>query len=539
MQIARFKLLACCTVVLFIAGSAFGQHSDGDSKDGFRFRFIGPAVGNRVASIAGVPGDPSTYYAGAASGGVWKSSDGGNRWSPVFDKEPVAAIGALAVAPSDPSVVWAGTGEAWAIRDTDVTGNGVYKSTDAGRTWTHMGLEQTGRIARVVVNPQNPNVVFVCALGRLTGPQQERGVYRTTDGGQHWDRVLFADENTGCSGLSMDPQNSLVLFAGMWQAEMHTYAELSGGPGSGIWVSRDGGSTWARIEGHGLPKSPVGKIDVAVAPTDSNRVYALIQTADQGSLWRSDDGGKNWKVVNWDRSLIGRAGYYIRLAVSPANEDEILVANSSFHQSRDGGYTFRDVPWGGDTHDIWIDPKNADRFVITDDGGLIITTVHGRGFHLATLPIGQMYHVAVDNQVPYYVYSNMQDDGTMRGPSNAPPPGYGDSPDAGWDHHMGGCESGFTLPDLTDPNIVWATCYGDEVTRWDARSKMARSVSPWLHTLDSPPTHLKYRCHWTPPLAIDPFDHNTVYYGCQVIFKTSNGGQSWSVISPDLSSHDP
>ena len=539
MHIARFKLLLSCSVVLLIAASAFAQGSDRDRKDGFRFRFIGPVVGNRVASIAGVPGDPSTYYAGAASGGVWKSTDGGNRWSPIFDKEPVAAIGALAVAPSDPSVVWAGTGEAWAIRDTDVTGNGVYKSTDAGRTWTHMGLDQTGRIARVVVNPQNSNIVFVCALGRLTGPQQERGVYRTTDGGQHWGRVLFADENTGCSGLSMDPENSLVLFAGMWQAEMHTYAELSGGPGSGIWVSRDGGGTWARIEGNGLPKSPVGKIDVTVAPTDSNRVYALIQTADQGSLWRSDDGGKNWKVVNWDRSLIGRAGYYIRLAVSPANENEILVANSSFHQSLDGGYTFRDVPWGGDTHDIWIDPKNADRFVITDDGGLIITTVHGRGFHLATLPIGQMYHVAVDNQVPYYVYSNMQDDGTMRGPSNAPPLGYGDSPDAGWDHHMGGCESGFTLPDLTDPNIVWATCYGDEVTRWDARTKMARSVSPWLHTLDSPPTQLKYRCHWTPPLAIDPFDHNTVYYGCQVIFKTSNGGQSWSVISPDLSSHDP
>ena len=539
MQIARFKFLPLCSALLLIGVSAFAQHGEGGSKDGFRFRFIGPAVGNRVASIAGVPGDPSTYYAGAASGGVWKSTDGGNRWAPVFDKEPVAAIGALAVAPSDPSVVWAGTGEAWAIRDTDVTGNGVYKSTDAGRTWTHMGLDQTGRIGRVVVNPQNPNIVFVCALGRLTGPQQERGVYRTTDGGQHWDRVLFADENTGCSGLSMDPQNSLVLFAGMWQAEMHTYAELSGGPGSGIWVSRDGGSTWARIEGHGLPKSPVGKIDVTVAPTDSNRVYALIQTAGQGSLWRSNDGGRNWKVVNWDRSLIGRAGYYIRLAVSPANEDEILVANSSFHQSLDGGYTFRDVPWGGDTHDIWIDPKNADRFVITDDGGLIITTVHGRGFHLVTLPIGQMYHVAVDNQVPYYVYSNMQDDGTMRGPSNAPPPGYGDSPDAGWDHHMGGCESGFTLPDPVDPNIVWASCYGDEVTRWDARSKMARSVSPWLHTLDSPPTQLKYRCHWTPPLAIDPFDHNTVYYGCQVIFKTSNGGQSWSVISPDLSTHDP
>ena len=223
--------------------------------------------------------------------------------------------------------------------------------------------------------------MFACVLGRTTGPQQERGVYRTTDGGQHWDRVLFADEKTGCSGLSMDPQNPHTLFAGMWQVEMHTWAELSGGPGSGIWVSHDGGTTWKRIEGHGLPKSPLGKIDVAVAPTNSNRVYALIQTADQGSVWRSDDGGENWKAVNYQRALIGRAGYYIRLAVSPANENEVLVANSSFYQSLDGGMNFEEKHWGGDTHDIWFDPKNPDRFVITDDGGLNITTVHGRGFH--------------------------------------------------------------------------------------------------------------------------------------------------------------
>ncbi|HKW66700.1 MAG TPA: hypothetical protein VJP04_05390, partial [Terriglobales bacterium] len=344
MLTARFRLLLIVPLLFCLAFAAFAQDEDHEKKEeGFRFRFVGPAIGNRVASIAGVSGDPSTYYAGAASGGVWKSSDGGNRWDPVFDKEPVAAIGALAVAASDHSIVWAGTGEAWAIRDTDVTGNGVYKSTDAGKTWTHMGLDQTGRIGRVLVNPQNANIVFVCALGRLTGPQQERGVYRTTDGGQHWDRVLFADENTGCSGLSMDPQNPLTLFAGMWQAEMRTYAELSGGPGSGIWVSHDGGSNWTRILGHGLPKSPVGKIDVAVAPSDSSRVYALIQTADQGSVWRSDDGGENWQAVNWDRALIGRAGYYIRLAVSPRDENEVLVANSAFHHSSDGGHTFRPV----------------------------------------------------------------------------------------------------------------------------------------------------------------------------------------------------
>ena len=453
---------------------------------------------------------------------------------PIFDKQPAAAIGALAVAPSDPSQVWAGTGEAWAIRDSDVMGNGIYKSTDAGKTWTNMGLPDSGRIGRIIVHPTNPDVVFACVLGRLTGPQQERGVYRTMDGGQHWDRVLFANENVGCSGLTMDTHNPRVLFAGMWQVEMHTWAELSGGPGSGIWVSRDGGTKWTHIEEHGLPHAPLGKIDVAVAPTNSNRVYALIQTKDQGSVWRSDDAGEHWKAVNYQRALIGRAGYYIRIAVSTGNDNEVLVANSSFHQSLDGGQNFQEVRWGGDTHDIWIDPKDPDRFLITDDGGMNITTVHGRGFHRVQLPIGQMYHVDVDNQVPYYVYSNMQDDGNMRGPSVPI-----DFQETGWDHRMGGCESGFTIPDPTDPNIVWATCYGDEVTRWDARTKEARSVSPWLHTIDSPPNGLKYRCHWTPPLAIDPFDHNTVYYGCQVILKTTNGGQSWSVTSQDLSTQDP
>jgi photosystem II stability/assembly factor-like uncharacterized protein len=518
-----------------ILGSMTAQRPGSDQEEGrLRFRFVGPRVGNRIAAVAGVPGDASTYYAGAASGGIWKSTDGGNRWAPIFDKQPVAAIGALAVAPSDPSTVWAGTGEAWVIRDSDVMGNGIYKSTDAGKTWTNMGLPESGRIGRIVIHPTNPDIVFACALGRATGPQQERGVYRTTDGGQHWERVLFAGENVGCSGLGMDPHNPHTLFAGMWQVELHTWGETSGGPDSGVYVSRDGGTKWMRIEKHGLPGGPIGKIDVAVAPTNSNRVYALIQTKDQGSLWRSDDAGEGWKAVNYQRALIGRAGYYIRIAVSPANDNEVYVANSSFHESLDGGQNFQEVRWGGDTHDIWIDPTNPDRFVITDDAGMIITTVHGRGFHRVTLPIGQMYHVAVDNQVPYYVYSNMQDDGNLRGPSLP-----ADYQETGWDHEMGGCESGFTVPDPADANVVWATCYGNSVTRWDARNKEAHSVSPWMHTLDSPPNALKYRCHWTPPLAIDPFDHNTVYYGCQVIFKTSNAGQNWSVISPDLSTQDP
>ncbi len=542
----RIGCLAWMGLVALAGNNAgFAQGRGRTAPPVLEFRFMGPAVGNRISATAGVPGEPTTYYAGAASGGVWKSTDSGQHWAPVFDSQPVQAIGALAVASSDPKTVWAGTGEAWAIRDSDMIGNGVYKSSDAGQKWEHMGLDETGRIGRIVIHPTDANIVYVCATGRLTGPQHERGVFKTTDGGKTWSQVLFADENTGCSGLSMDAHDPNTLIAGTWQAVMHTWGMFSGGPGSGIYVTHDGGATWKKLEGHGLPHAPVGKVDVAIAPGDSKRVYALIQTADQGSLWRSDDGGENWTNGSWQRALVGRAGYYIRLAVNPAKADEVLVANSSFWMSSDGGKSFRSMPWGGDNHDIWYDPKDGNRILLTHDGGMYITTDHGKTSTRVTLPIGQLYHVAVDDDVPYHVYSNMQDDGTMRGGAGvveAGPnvPGLGAFRFGGqWEHGLGGCESGFTLPDLTDTNIVWATCYGNEVTRYDSRTKLARSVSPWLHTLDSAPNQSKYRCHWTPPLAIDPFDHNTVYYGCQMILRTTNGGMSWSEVSPDLSTKDP
>ena len=541
------------------------------------FRFMGPAVGNRISAAAGIPGDPTTYYVGAASGGVWKSTDSAQSFVPIFDKQDVQAIGALAVSRSNRDVVWAGTGEAWAIRDSDMMGDGVYKSADAGATWTNMGLRETGRIGRIVINPTNPDNVFVCAAGRLTGPQQERGVFRTTDGGKTWDRSLFVDPDTGCSGLSMDASDPKTLVAGEWRVVMHPYAMFSGlpesqftahGPGSGVYITHDAGATWKRIEGHGMPKPPVGKVDVAIAPSNSKRIYALIQTADQGSIWRSDDGGENWTNGSWQRALIGRAGYYIHIDVSPSNPDEVLVANSSFWVSTDGGKSFLTKNWGGDTHDIWIDPTNANRILVTHDGGMYVTTDHGAtSAARVTLPIGQMYHVAVDNDVPYHIYGNMQDDGTMRGLSTVQEAGQnvpGQAAGAGrggrgagggggrgafaggggvtagaWDHGLGGCESGFTVPDLTNSDFIWASCYGNEVTTYDYKTKVARSVSPWLHTLDSEPDKVKYRCHWTPPLVIDPFDHNTVYYGCQVILKTTNGGTSWKEISKDLSHNDP
>src|SRR5689334_15747451 len=284
----------------------------------FGFRFLGPVVGNRVAAFAAAPGERNTYYVGAASGGVFKSTDGGAKWQPIFDDQKAAAIGALAVAPSEPDTVWAGTGEAWAIRDIDVTGDGVYKTTDGGKTWQNMGLPESGRIGRILIDPANANSVYVCALGRLPAPQQDRGVYHTSDGGKTWQHQLFVDANTGCSGLSMDAKDPRTVFAGTWQVKMNTWGEYSGGPGSGVYVTHDG-EHWQHITAHGLPTKPVGKIDVAVAPSNSSRVYALIQTNGDGSLWRSDDAGQNWRIVSWDRKLIGRAGYYIHLEVSPVD----------------------------------------------------------------------------------------------------------------------------------------------------------------------------------------------------------------------------
>jgi photosystem II stability/assembly factor-like uncharacterized protein len=561
-----------------------------------KFRYMGPAAAGRIATVAGVPGDVNTYYLGSASGGVWKSTDRGTSFVPIFDDQPVAAIGAIAVADSDPNIVWVGTGESWVIRYSDVMGDGVYVSKDAGATWKNMGLKETGRISRVIIHPTNPNTVYVCATGRMTGPQEERGVFKTTDGGVNWQRVLFVDANTGCSGLSMNAKDPNTLLAGTWQIEQHTWMEKSGGPGSGVYLTKDGGAKWTKVTS-GMPKSPFGKVDVQIAPSNSTRMYALIQTADQGSVWRSDDSGASWKVVSWDRSLIGRAGYYIRMVVNPQNADDIFIMSSSMHRSQDGGKTFsgnggqfafvQGQASCGDCHDVWIDPKDPVRYIVVDDGGGSINT--RSGIVRINLPNGQMYHVHVDNRVPYWIYSNRQDDGTMRGPSTSsettgngclpenstmpaaipgfgrgsgfggggggrgrgatPPPaqdpacsGVGrgrTTPATAWEPNIGGCESGFTIPDPTDATVVYASCYGNKVTRWDARTGTARSIEPWMVSLDSPPNEAKYRCHWTSPMAIDPFDTKNVLYGCQLILKTSNGGQSWTELSPDLSTKDP
>jgi len=517
------------------------------------WRFIGPE-GNRSDAAAGVAGDPSTYYVGSASGGIFKTTDGGIHWQPIFDDQPVSSIGSLAVAPSDPNVVWAGTGEAF-IRSHISVGQGLYKSTDAGKTWTLMGLERTGRVPRVVIDPRDPDTVLACALGHAYGPQPERGVFRTTDGGRTWNKVLFVDENTGCSDLAMDPKNPRILFAGMWQIEIHTWGRESGGPGSGLFTSRDGGATWTRLTGHGLPTRQVGKVAVAIAPSNPNRVYALIETGDgvpwkgqetdHGQIWRSDDGGANWRMVNADRGAMTRAHYYGRMAVAPDNENETYYLTESFNRSLDGGQTLVALPRaeapGGDHHDMWIDPTNANRMIVVHDQGVSITTNRGRTWLKLRLANAQMYHAMVDNEIPYNVYGNKQDEPTYRGPSNSR---LGDRgiPRAMW-HSVGGGESGWATPDPVDPNIVWSTASGSGsvggiVVRFEENRRQMRNVEVWPDQANGPAADLKYRFVWDAPFLISPHDHNTIYVGSQHVHRSTNGGQSWEVISPDLTLND-
>ncbi|MGH2625388.1 MAG: WD40/YVTN/BNR-like repeat-containing protein, partial [Anaerolineales bacterium] len=439
-----------------------------------RYRHIGPE-GNRVSSVAGVPSDRSVYYAGAASGGIFKTTDAGLHWRAIFDAQPVSSIGALAVAPSDPNVVWAGTGEN-SIRSNISVGWGVFKSTDAGKTWTRAGLENTGRIGRIAIHPQNPDIVFMAAVGHAYGPQPDRGVYRTTDGGKTWERVLFVDENTGAYAVEMDPNNPRILFASTWQFVINTWGRMSGGPGSGIWKSTDGGTTWKRLTGNGLPAKPFGKVDLAVARTNSNRVYALIETSDgvplpgveaeRGELWRSDDGGTNWQLVSYDRNLAGRTQYYTRMAVMPDDENEAYFLSASWTKTLDGGRTSIDPPFEetpyGDHHDIWIDPTDASRMIVGHDGGVSITENRGKTWFRVALPIAQMYHVTVDDRVPYYVYGNRQDGPSARGPSNSKMGGFfGDAgiPRGLW-ATVGGGESGWATPDPADSNWVWSSASG-------------------------------------------------------------------------------
>jgi photosystem II stability/assembly factor-like uncharacterized protein len=579
---SRFSIfLVTCAVTLSSQAGQAQTPVPATSYSRLQWRYIGP-VGNRVSSVAGVVGDPQVYYAGAASGGIWKTTDGGIHWEPIFDDQDVSSIGALAVAASNPSIVWAGTGEPW-IRSHISIGNGVYKSTDAGDTWTRMGLEATGRIGRIVIHPTNPDVVFIAAQGHSYGPQEERGVYRTKDGGRTWERVLFVDQNTGAIDVVMHPTDPNTLFAATWQLEIHTWGRESGGPGSAIWVTHDGGDHWTRLSGHGLPTHTLGKIGLAIAHSDPNRVYALIETGDgvplhgqptdNGELWRSDDGGQNWKVVSYDRDLGCRQPYYTRVTVSTDNPDEAYFLCATFSRTMDGGVTASagargggrgaragggggggrgrggrganagppmTAP-GGDNHDMWIDPTNAARMIVGDDPGVQISTTRARTWLHVQLPIAQIYHATVDNRIPYYVYGNKQDGPSYRGPSNSR--SGGGISRSEW-YNVDGGESGWATPDPVDTNLVWSTASGSGsrggiVVRFDTRTRSSQNVEVWpLSTGGYPAAEVQYRFVWDAPFTISPHDHNRIYTGSQFVHMSADGGRSWQIISPDLTRND-
>ena len=535
-------------------GGAPAANADGGPTGlgAMHFRPLGPE-GNRVASITGVPGDNMTVYIGAADGGIWKTSDAGINWQPVFDDKEVSAVGALAVAPSAHETVWAGTGEPWLIRPYYTLGDGVYKSTDAGRTWQHMGLDATGHIARIVVDPHDASSVYVCAIGQAFRAQHERGVFHTTDGGASWQQVLAVNDSTGCSDIAMDPTDSKTLYAGMWQLIIHRGDLHSGGVGSGVYVTRDGGATWNKISGHGLPAADhaLGKTAVAVAPSNANRVYALMQDAPAPGLYRSSDRGATWQLVNQSHMPAERAPYYTRMAVSPDDENLLYFPSVAFTMSRDGGTTVFQAggggrggpsagitPPGGDNHDVWIDPTNANRVLVANDAGVAISDNRAASYRHFLLPISQVYHVVADNAIPYNVMGNIQDKSSFRGP-NRGAGGRGGGFGVGNWTGTGGCEDAFAVPDPVDPDVVWSGCDNGRLVRMDYKNGMARDVSAWpVTSYGWAPADMKYRWDWITPLTISPHDHNRVYVGSQVVFMTTNGGQSWKAISPDLTTNN-
>jgi photosystem II stability/assembly factor-like uncharacterized protein len=529
-----------CAGLLAVAGAlvAAGAMADDDKTPkelaSLKYRSIGPAAGGRVARVAGIPGDPLTYYAATASGGVWKSTDGGTVWEPIFDDQPTSSIGSIAVSPTDPHVVYVGTGEA-NIRGNVVQGAGIFKSEDAGRTWSHV-WKQPGQIGTIAVHPRNPDIAFAAVLGKPFGPNPERGVYRTRDGGKTWQQVLKKDADTGASDVCFDPQNPNTLFAGLWQARRRPWELTSGGPGSGLYVSRDGGDTWKRLE-KGLPEGTWGKVGVAVAPSDPRRVYALVE-AEKGGLFRSDDGGDSWSLASSHRALRQRAWYYTTITVDPANKDVAWFPQVPMLKTVDGGSTVKRVRGihHGDHHDVWIDPKNPRRMITANDGGVDISVNGGETFTAPPLPISQFYHVAVDTSVPYRVSGAMQDLGTASGPSDSlASPGI---TLADW-YAVGGGEAGHTAPDPSDPNVVYAGEYLGYISRYDRRTRQARHVGAWP---DNQSGHgaedSAYRFQWTAPIMVSDHDPKTVYHGANVLFRTTDAGQSWTAVSPDLTRND-
>ena len=529
MQLKRMIPLAALLVLLQVAPQA---QMDPSLFAGLRWRSIGPARGGRSQTASGSAARPLEYYFGATGGGVWKTTDGGLTWKPVSDKSfRTSSVGAVAVAPSNPDIVYAGMGET-ELRGNVIQGDGVYKTTDGGKTWTPMGLEKTQAIARIRVHPGNPDIVYVAALGDPYGPNPERGVFRSTDGGRTWDRVLFRNDRTGAVDLAMDPANPDVLYAGLWEVFRTPHSLSSGGAGGGLFKSTDGGRTWKELTGSpGLPTPIWGKIGVSVSGADGSRVYAIIEAKD-GGIFMSDDGGSTWKLVNDDRRIRQRAFYYSRIYADPKTKDTFYVLNTSIYRSTDAGKTLKPVrDPHGDNHDLWIAPNDPNRIVNTNDGGANVTTNGGETWTAQTFPTGQFYGVFTTTHIPYHVCGAQQDNSTACTSS------AGDGSEL---YPVGGGESGYIAPDPHDPDVFYAGSYGGLLTRVNRRTGEFREINVWP---DNPMGHnsgdMTERFQWTYPIVFAPTDPKTLYVTSQHVWKTTNEGQTWERISPDLSRHDP
>lgn len=491
-----------------------------------KWRMIGPHRGGRTVGAVGVPQQPNVFYIGVNNGGVWKTTDYGRTWVPIFDDQPTGSIGDVIVAPSNPNVVYVGSGEGLQRPDLSV-GNGVYKSTDAGKTWTHLGLDKVQQIAGLAIDPSNENRVFVAALGHPYGPNPERGIYRTQDGGKTWEKVLYIDENTGAAQVSFDPKNSNIVYADLWAGRQGPWENGAwNGPNSGLYKSTDGGTTWKKLT-NGLPTTQqgLGRIGFAIAPSDANRIYATVESPQFGGIYRSDDGGEHWNKITNDNRYFGRSSDFAEIKVDPRNADIVYTANVVTWKSIDGGKTwsaFRGAPGGDDYHRIWINPNNPDIILIASDQGAIITVNGGQTFSSwYNQPTAQFYHVSTDNAFPYNVYSGQQESGSVGIASRG---NDGQITFREW-HPVGAEEYGYVAADPLDPNII----YGGKISKYDKRTGQTQNISPEVTRGG------KYRFLRTAPVLFSPVDPKTLFYAGNVLFKTRDGGNSWQVISPDLS----
>jgi photosystem II stability/assembly factor-like uncharacterized protein len=529
------ELLVC----ILIAAAAIAQPVEPGLFNGLKWRLIGPFRGGRVVAVSGVSGDSTTFYFGSVSGGVWKTTDAGVVWTPITDGFGIASIGALAVAPSDPNVIYAGTGES-DIRSDLSSGTGVYRSTDAGRTWVSVGLAETQQISKILVDPRNADVVYVGALGHAYAPNPERGVFKSTDGGAHWEKVLDQGPEIGVADLAICPDNPELLFATTWhtwRAPWYVYSTIDG-PGSGLFRSGDGGKTWSRLSGRGLPTGDWGRSGVAVAP-NGKRVYALISGKGAG-LYRSEDGGNTWALANSDSRLTGRAWYFSRITVDPNNADVIYIPNVALYRSVDGGKTIsvvRGAPGGDDYHELWIDPKNSSSVVLGTDQGTTVSLDRGRTWSSwYNQPTAQMYHVITDDQFPYVVYGTQQDSGSAAVLSRT---NHGQITPRDW-FPTGASESGYISLDPDDSNIVYLTGPGGSVSRYNRRTGFSQDVTPWpLFIWLQPNNERKYRDAWTPVIVRSAVERKALFLGTQYVMKTTDGGLHWETLSPDLTGAQP